>query len=74
MQTEIMKVKGMTCMGCVNSVKNVLEKIPGVSSSEVSLEQGQVTIQYDADMTGTDQFRGAIEDAGFEVLNQAKGS
>ena len=74
MQTEIMKVKGMTCMGCVNSVKNVLEKIPGVSSSEVSLEQGQVTIQYDVDMTGTDQFREAIEDAGFEVVSQAKGS
>ncbi len=27
MQTEIIKVNGMTCMGCVNSVKNVLEKI-----------------------------------------------
>lgn len=73
MQTEIMKVNGMTCMGCVNSVKNVLEKIPGVSSSEVSLEQGQVTIQYDVNMTGTDQFREAIEDAGFEVVNQTKG-
>ncbi|SFN89391.1 copper chaperone [Nitrosospira briensis] len=71
MQTEIMKVKGMTCMGCVNSVKNVLERIPGVSSSEVSLEQGQVTIQYDGGMTGMDQFREAIEDAGFEVVNQA---
>ena len=23
MQTEVIKVKGMTCMGCVNSVKNV---------------------------------------------------
>jgi copper chaperone len=69
MQTEIMKVKGMTCMGCVNSVKNVLEKIRGLSSSEVSLEQGQVTIRYDAEMAGTAQFREAIEDAGFEVLN-----
>ena len=26
MQTEIIKVKGMTCMGCVNKVKNGLEK------------------------------------------------
>jgi copper chaperone len=69
MQTEILKVKGMTCMGCVNSVKNVLEKIPGVSSSEISLEQGQVKIQYDDAMAGTAQLREAIEDAGFEVVN-----
>ena len=44
MQTEIVKVKGMTCMGCVNSVKKRAGEIPGVSSSEVSLEQGQVKI------------------------------
>ena len=48
METEVIKVKGMTCMGCVNSVKSVLEKIPGVDSADVSLEQKQVTIQYDA--------------------------
>ncbi|SEO87476.1 heavy-metal-associated domain-containing protein [Nitrosovibrio sp. Nv6] len=68
MQTETIKVKGMTCMGCVNSVKNVLEKIPGVSSADVSLEQGQVTVQYDAAMGGTTQLKEAIEDAGFEVV------
>ncbi|SOD42664.1 heavy-metal-associated domain-containing protein [Nitrosovibrio sp. Nv4] len=69
MQTETITVKGMTCMGCVNSVKNVLEKIPGVSSADVSLEQGLVTVQYDVAMAGVAQFKEAIEDAGFEVVN-----
>lgn len=69
MHTEVIKVRGMTCMGCVNSVKNVLEKIPGVSSSEVSLDQGQVTVQYDAASASSTQFREAIKDAGFEVVN-----
>jgi len=67
MQTEIIKIEGMTCMGCVNSVKNVLEKIPGVDSAEVSLDQKQATIQYDDASASTAQFRKAIEDAGFEV-------
>jgi copper chaperone len=67
MQTEIIKIEGMTCMGCVNSVKNVLEKIPGVDSAEVSLDQKQATIQYDDASANTAQFRKAIEDAGFEV-------
>jgi copper chaperone len=69
MQTEVIKVKGMTCMGCVNSVKSVLEKIPGVNSADVSLEQKQVTIQYDAATTQSSQFKDAIEGAGFEVIN-----
>ncbi len=69
MQTEIIKIKGMTCMGCVNSVKNVLEKIPGVNGADVSLEQKQVTIQYDATAANTHQFKDAIVEAGFEVVN-----
>ncbi|MGH8762204.1 MAG: heavy-metal-associated domain-containing protein [Nitrosospira sp.] len=69
MQTETMRIEGMTCMGCVNSVKNVLEKLPGVRSAEVSLEQKQATIQYDAASTNVNQFKHAIEDAGFEVIN-----
>ena len=69
MQVEVIKINGMTCMGCVNSVKNVLEKIPGVSNANVSLEQQQVTIEYDASKAHTDQFREAIKDAGFEVGN-----
>ncbi len=69
MQTEIMKVNGMTCMGCVNSVKNVLEKIPGVTRADVSLEQKQVSIEYDPAAAHTDQFKNAINGAGFEVIS-----
>ena len=39
METEI-GIGGMTCGGCVNSVKNVLQKIPGVTSVDVSLDRG----------------------------------
>lgn len=56
-------------MGCVNSVKNVLEKIPGVRSADVSLEQKQVTVQYDAATTSVGQFKDAIKGAGFEVAS-----
>ena len=69
MQTQVIKVNGMTCMGCVNSVKNVLEKIPGVSSANVSLEQKQVTVEYDAATTSAEQFKDAIRGAGFEVAS-----
>jgi copper chaperone len=68
MQTEVIKVKGMSCMGCVNKVKAGLENIAGVSSANVSLEQKQVTVQYDDTKAEPRQFTEAIKKAGFEVI------
>ena len=67
MQTEVIKVKGMSCMGCVNKVKAGLENIAGVSAN-VSLEQKQVTVQYDDTKAEPKQFTEAIKKAGFEVI------
>jgi len=69
MQSIQIKINGMTCMGCVNSVKTVLEKISGVNDADVSLEQALAIIQYDAEKTSTDQFKQAIQDAGFEIVD-----
>lgn len=66
METEI-GIGGMTCGGCVNSVKNVLQKIPGVTSVDVSLDRGIARVQYDAAKTDSSQFREAIKNAGFEI-------
>lgn len=68
MQTTTIKIKGMTCTGCVNSAKSVLEKIFGVNSAAVSLDQAQAIIQYDATKANVEQFRQAIRDAGFEII------
>ena len=46
----------------------VLERIPGVSNADVSLENAQVTIQHDDAITGSDQLKQAIKDAGFEAV------
>ena len=67
METAVVKIKGMTCMGCVGSVKRVLQGIAGVKTADVSLDQAQATLQYDAAVTGPAQFKAAIVDAGYEV-------
>lgn len=69
MLTTIVHIKGMTCGGCVSSVKTVLEKIPGVSNVEVSLNDGQAIVQHDGSR-GDIIFCQAIEGAGFEVIRQ----
>lgn len=67
METAILKVKGMTCMGCVASVKRVLQAVDGVKAVEVSLEREQAMLQYDNTVTGPDRFKAAVEEAGYEV-------
>ncbi|OFZ18276.1 MAG: heavy metal transporter [Bdellovibrionales bacterium GWB1_55_8] len=64
-----LKVQGMTCDGCVRSVKKVLEPISGVKNVNVSLDQGQVAIEYDDKSATKEDFKSAIEDAGFDVLS-----
>ena len=67
MATTVVKIKGMTCMGCVGSVQRVLGGLAGVDSVDVSLDKAQATLKYDAAKTGPAQFKAAIEDAGFEA-------
>lgn len=67
METVTLNVKGMSCQGCVRSVKNVIEPIAGVQSVDVSLEKAQATVTFDAARANPGQFKAAIEEAGYEV-------
>lgn len=69
MQTTTIKIKGMTCMGCVNSIKTVLKNQNGVIAVEASLEPPQAIIQFDPGKTTLSQLETAIIDAGFEVVD-----
>ena len=69
MQTTTIKIKGMTCMGCVNSVKTVLNNLAGVNQVEVSLDPAQATVQYDPTHTSIHLLKETIIDAGFEVID-----
>ena len=67
METITFDVSGMTCMGCVASVKRVLTPLPGVSQVDVVLETGKVSVSYVAGQVQPAQFKQAIQDAGYQV-------
>ncbi len=69
MLTTIVHIKGMSCGGCVNSIKTILEKIPGINNVEVSLNNGQAVIQHHQPLK-EEVINHAIEGAGFEVITQ----
>ena len=67
METTTIKVDGMSCGGCVKSVTGVLTALDGVAKAEVSLEQKQAVVEFDAAKVTREQLKAAIDDAGFEA-------
>lgn len=67
METTVVAISGMTCMGCVASVKRVLDGIDGITRAEVKLQPGQAAVSYDAAKTSVQAIKSAITDAGYEV-------
>lgn len=69
MNTLNLSVAGMSCMGCVNSVKRLVSALPGVAGVEVDLASGKVLISHDAALTDTNGIRAAIEGGGYQVIS-----
>ncbi len=67
MEKTTLDVLGMTCLGCVRSVKGVLERVAGVQSVEVSLKDGTATVSFDPTLTRIETLKSAIVDAGYDV-------
>ena len=67
MQTELLKVTGMTCGGCTSTVTNALKAITGVGDVNVSLSAGEATVQYDERLTSPEQLKSAVKGAGYGV-------
>ena len=57
-------VTGMSCGGCVKSVKKAVERVPGVTGAEVDLESGKVKVEGEA---APEAVKKAVEVAGYGV-------
>jgi copper chaperone len=67
METIELKVEGMDCQGCVQSVTRMMNGVPGVATVDVSLEQARARVTYDPAKSGPEQFKRAIERAGYKA-------
>lgn len=63
----VIRVKGMSCMHCVASVKNALCGLNGVMSAEVSLENGSAEVEYDENKVNCADMVNAVEEQGFDA-------
>lgn len=68
METLTLQIDGMTCGGCVNSVRKALGAMQGVGSVDVSLERATATVVYDPLLSSATAIKTTVRDAGFETV------
>ncbi len=66
MSTASYNVNGMTCNHCVNSVREEIGKLSGVTEVDVELERGRVTI-VSAEALDPADVIAAVDEAGYEA-------
>ncbi len=64
-------INGMTCGGCVATVKLKLKKTKGVLAYEVSLEKGEADVTYDPALTKPEAIAAAVSETGFAATVKA---
>lgn len=65
MDTITIKLRGMSCASCANSIEEAIRSVPGVSNSSVNFGAEQATITYDPRKTDIEKIQEAIKAAGY---------
>lgn len=68
-KTIKVNIKGMHCNGCALGLQGKLEQNPSVKSAKVSYPQHSAIVEWDGEEVYEPILRGAVADAGFEVVS-----
>ncbi len=71
--TITIPIKGMTCASCVKRVQDALASVKGVFSASVNLATEKATVEYSPVQAGIRDFRKAIRDAGYDIIEVQAG-
>ncbi|MDR7411314.1 MAG: heavy-metal-associated domain-containing protein, partial [Armatimonadota bacterium] len=62
-----LKLGGMHCSLCVESVRKAVLRLPGVRSVHVSIAHEEALVEYEPDRLSAEAISRALEDIGFRV-------
>jgi len=70
MKTALLKIDGMHCDGCAETIKSVIERQPGVRAAEVSYDRSQARILYDPEAIPEQRLVATVQKLGYRVTQQ----
>ena len=69
MRQETIKVEGMTCQHCVQTITDALNKITGLNTVNVDLVKKEVSVKFNENETKLKKIFDKIIEVGFELSN-----
>jgi Cu+-exporting ATPase len=69
-QRLILRISGMTCASCAQTIEHALRKTNGVIEANVNLATEKAMVVYDSTIVGYNEIEKAIEDTGYQVLGR----
>ncbi len=73
-QKTIVRIGGMTCASCAQTIENALKDSEGVVEANVNFATGKAVVTYDPQITNREATKQVIESAGYEVLGLEEGA
>ncbi|ODG98446.1 cation-transporting ATPase PacS [Nostoc sp. KVJ20] len=67
MENTTLKLRGMSCASCANSVEDAINSVPGVNECIVNFGAEQATVEYDPRRTDLEAIQEAIDAAGYSA-------
>ena len=69
MRQETIKVEGMTCQHCVQTITEALNNITGLNTVNVNLVKKEVSVKFNENETKLKKIFDKIIEVGFELPN-----
>ena len=69
MRQETIKVEGMTCQHCVQTITDALNNITGLNTVNVDLVKKEVRVKFNENETKLKKISDKIIEVGFELPN-----
>lgn len=67
MTHQTLKLAGMSCAGCANSIERMIKSIPGVIRCQVNFGMEQADVDYDPKRTDLNTIQAKVRAAGFQA-------
>ena len=72
-QLAVIRIEGMHCHKCEQTIRRSLGRFPGVHEVEVDFNSGQASVLFDRDAVNVKQLMDAVNDAGYRATGFTQG-
>jgi uncharacterized protein len=69
-KTKKLRISGMTCVNCQNSIQKKLNNTAGIKKAEVSYNGGMAVVMYDTDIISLGDIIAVIKRLGYDVVER----